>query len=437
MTLSRLWGVLLLGFASPLMAAETAEVQLNLNAVWLVLCAALVLLMQVGFAFLESGICRAKNTVNIMMKNFVDISISVLAFWAVGYGLLYGASVLGLFGSSHFFLIGLASEDYAFVLYQMMFAATAVTITSGAMAERTKFFGYLVSAVLITALIYPIAGSWVWGGTHGGQGWLAQMGFVDLAGSTVVHSVGGWVALAGVIIIGARTGRFDQDGKPNVILGHNLSLVAFGGMILWIGWFGFNAGSLAGANVSVGKVALITHLGAAGGVFGMVLALKLFREPVLLVSTVNGALGGLVSITAGAATMEPVFAIVAGLIGGMLVYGGERLLLKLKLDDVIGAIPVHAFCGVWGTLAAGIFYSGDLFSVDRMLVQFYGIGAIFVWSFGCALLVYFLIDATVGLRVDARSERRGLDFAEHYEVAFPEFVEVVTHEAKTGVTRRS
>jgi len=411
-------------------SAEAQLVQDNLSAIMLAFAAAFVFLMQVGFAFLEAGVCRSKNTVNIMMKNFVDISVSVLVFWAIGFALLFGNNPLGLFGSSYFFLNGLDTKDHAFALYQMMFAATAVTITSGAMAERTKFFGYLVSAVLITGLIYPIAASWVWGGLGGGEGWLAKMGFIDFAGSTVVHSVGGWVALAGIMVLGARSGRFDNDGKPTLILGHNLSFVAFGGIILWIGWFGFNGGSIITADVSIGTVLLNTHLAAAGGLIGVVIALKIFREPILLVTTVNGALGGLVSITAGAATMTPIYAVIAGFIGGFVVFFGEKLLLKLKLDDVIGAVPVHAFCGVWGTIAAGLFYAGDLFSIDRVIIQLIGIISILIWSLLTALLVYFTIDSVFGLRVDRRTERRGLDYTEHYEVAYPEFSDVITHAEK-------
>jgi len=378
-------------------SAEAQLVQDNLSAIMLAFAAAFVFLMQVGFAFLEAGVCRSKNTVNIMMKNFVDISVSVLVFWAIGFALLFGNNPLGLFGSSYFFLNGLDTKDHAFALYQMMFAATAVTITSGAMAERTKFFGYLVSAVLITGLIYPIAASWVWGGLGGGEGWLAKMGFIDFAGSTVVHSVGGWVALAGIMVLGARSGRFDNDGKPTLILGHNLSFVAFGGIILWIGWFGFNGGSIITADVSIGTVLLNTHL---------------------------------VSITAGAATMTPIYAVIAGFIGGFVVFFGEKLLLKLKLDDVIGAVPVHAFCGVWGTIAAGLFYAGDLFSIDRVIIQLIGIISILIWSLLTALLVYFTIDSVFGLRVDRRTERRGLDYTEHYEVAYPEFSDVITHAEK-------
>jgi len=396
----------------------------------LAFAAAFVLLMQVGFAFLESGVCRSKNTVNIMMKNFVDISLSVLVFWAIGFGLLFGNNPIGFFGSSYFFLEGLDTKDHAFVLYQMMFAATAVTITSGAMAERTKFFGYLISTVLITGIIYPIAASWVWGGLGGGQGWLAKIGFIDFAGATVVHSVGGWVALAGIMVLGARSGRFDNNGKPTLILGHNISYVAFGGMILWIGWFGFNGGSIITADVSIGTILLNTHLGAAGGLIGVVIALKIFREPILLVTTVNGALGGLVSITAGAATMSPTYALIAGFIGGFVVFFGEKLILKLELDDVIGAIPAHAFCGAWGTIAAGLFYAGDLFSLERVTIQLIGIIAILVWSTVTALFAYLVIDNLFGLRVDRRTERRGLDYSEHYEVAYPEFSDVITHTEK-------
>ena len=407
------------------------QVQINLSTVMLMFASALVLLMQLGFAFLESGVCRTKNTVNIMMKNVVDLGFSVTVFWAIGFAFLYGNNSSGLIGFSNFFLIGIPENDYAIVLFHMLFAATAVTITSGAMAERTKFFGYIVSAIMITGFIYPIAASWVWGGEYGGSGWLANLGFIDFAGSSVVHSVGGWVALMGVLVVGARSGRFDQDGKPVMILGHNISYVAFGGIVLWVGWFGFNGGSIINADVSIGKILLVTHLGAAGGIVGSVLIQFLNKQPVFLVTSINGALGGLVSVTAGAATMDPMFGLLAGLVGGIIVYYGEKLLLKLKIDDVIGAIPVHAFGGVWGTIAAGLFYAEDLFSIERVGIQFIGILAIMLWSILTAYAVYASINAIFGLRVERRSERRGLDFTEHYEIAYPEFVEIQTHKGKS------
>lgn len=411
-------------------ASQASIVQANLDAVLLTLAAALVLFMQVGFAFLESGVCRSKNVVNIMMKNFVDLAICVTVFWAVGYAFLYGENLSGFIGTSHFFLQGLAEADYAFVVYQMMFAATAVTITSGAMAERTRFFAYLLSAVVITGFIYPVAASWIWGGVNGGEGWLSKLGFIDFAGATAVHGVGGWVAFVGVLIVGARTGRFDENGKPALILGHNISYVAFGGMILWVGWFGFNGGSNASADVSIGRVILVTQLGAAGGICGAIFIQKLLKKPILLVGSINGALGGLVSVTAGTATMEPVYGLVAGFIGGIVVYAGERFLLRLKIDDVIGAIPVHAFAGFWGTIAAGIFYAGDMFSISRIGVQFIGAFSIMIWSLVTAFIIYSLINMSIKLRVERRSERRGLDFSEHYEVAYPEFINVVTHHEK-------
>ena len=414
-------------------ASEASVVQDNLNAVLLIVAAALVLLMQLGFAFIEAAVCRSKNVVNIMMKNFVDLGISVIVFWAVGYAFLYGQNITGLIGTSHFFLNGLADADYAFVVYQMMFAATAVTITSGAMAERTKFFGYLMSAVFITGLIYPVAASWVWGGVNGGEGWLSKLGFIDLAGSATVHAVGGWVALVGVVIVGARSGRFDNNGKPILILGHNISYLAFGGMILWFGWFGFNGGSIANADTSIGRVVLVTHMGAAGGICGILLIQKLLKRPILLVKTINGALGGLVSVTAGAGTMSPTWALLAGFMGGLVVYFGDYILLKLRIDDVVGAIPVHAFAGTWGAVAAGIFYAGDLFSIERISVQMLGVMAIIIWSVMTSAVIYMAINTLIGLRVSNRVERRGLDYSEHYEVAYPEFVDVVTHNEKVSI----
>ncbi|PZP78349.1 MAG: ammonium transporter, partial [Ectopseudomonas oleovorans] len=387
----------------------------------LVLASVLVFFMQAGFALLESGMSRAKNAVNVMMKNYMDCCFGGIVFWLFGFGLMFGANVTGWFGMSHFALNDGEPWDYTFLLFQMMFAATAATIASGAMAERTRYGAYLIGAVLISGVIYPIFGSWVWGGLYGGQGWLAKLGFIDFAGSTVVHSIGAWCALAGILVLGPRLGRFAPDGKARLIPGHNLGLVALGGFILWVGWFGFNAGSNLEVSSSLGLIALNTHLAAVAGALGALLAQRSTASPVLLTTTVNGSIGGLVGITAGCASMAPGFALLSGLIAGFVVVYGMRLLDRLQLDDVVGAIPVHGFAGIWGTLAAGLFYQGDLFNWERVAVQALGAAAAFLWAFPVALVFYFLLAKTMGLRVSTQHEQRGLDFAEHAEVGYPEF----------------
>jgi Amt family ammonium transporter len=250
---------------------------------------------------------------------------------------------------------------------------------------------------------------------------LAKLGFIDFAGSTVVHSIGAWCALAGILVLGPRLGRFAPDGKARLIPGHNLGLVALGGFILWVGWFGFNAGSNLEVSSSLGLIALNTHLAAVAGALGALLAQRSTASPVLLTTTVNGSIGGLVGITAGCASMAPGFALLSGLVAGFVVVYGMRLLDRLQLDDVVGAIPVHGFAGIWGTLAAGLFYQGDLFNWERVAVQALGAAAAFLWAFPVALVFYFLLAKTMGLRVSTQHEQRGLDFAEHAEVGYPEF----------------
>ena len=411
----------------PPSALAEDSAMMELNTVWVVMAAALVFFMQAGFALLESGMSRAKNAVNVMMKNYMDVCAGSLIFWLVGFGLMFGENFSGFFGSSHFAPDILLGWDYTTLLFQTMFAATAVTICSGAMAERTRYDAYLIAACIIVAFIYPVAGSWVWGGLFGGQGWLAALGFIDFAGSTVVHSVGAWCALAGIIVLGARSGRFSPDeGVPRAIPGHNLSLVALGGFILWLGWFGFNGGSTLAASADIGLIVLNTHLAAAAGAVGAMIFSRLTRRPVLLTSTVNGSIAGLVAITAGCASMTPVFAMITGFVGGMISVWGAWWLLRRGLDDVVGAVPVHGFAGVWGTLAAGMFITGDLFNTTQILVQFIGIATVFFWAFPLSLLVFFILDKTMGLRSSTQHEQLGLDYTEHSEVGYPEF-----HHAKT------
>ncbi|MBD9485136.1 ammonium transporter [Pseudomonas sp. PDM14] len=406
------------------------------STAWVVLASALVFFMQAGFALLESGMSRTKNAVNVMMKNYMDGCVGGVVFWLVGFGLMFGSNLTGWFGMSHFAPHEGQPWDFTFLLFQMMFAATAATIASGAMAERTRYGAYMIGAVVISGFIYPVFGSWVWSGIYGGQGWLAKLGFIDFAGSTVVHSVGAWCALAGILVLGPRLGRFAADGTPRVIPGHNLGLVTLGGFVLWLGWFGFNAGSTLGMTESLGLIALNTHLAAACGAIGAMLALRTTSKPILLTSTVNGSLGGLVGITAGCATMLPGYAMLTGLVAGFVVVFGMRLLDRWQLDDVVGAVSVHGFAGVWGTVAAGLFFTGDLFSWTRVSVQLLGAGMAFAWAFPMALILYFLIAKTIGLRTSTQDEQRGLDFAEHAEVGYPEFNQTVTFDG-ADLLRRS
>ena len=396
------------------MAEQSADA---VNMLWIATAGALVFLMQAGFALLESGMSRAKNSLNVVMKNYMDVCVGTLIFWAVGYGLMFGTNDSGWFGSDGFFINDAEPMTWGVILFQTMFAATAVTIASGAMAERTRYNAYLIGALVITGFIYPVFGSWVWNS----GGWLAKLGFIDFAGSTVVHSVGAWCALAGIIVVGPRLGRFGPRGEPREIRGHNLTLVALGGFILWFGWFGFNGGSTLSASVDIGLINLNTQLAASAGAVATMLLASITSRPVLLTETINGSLAGLVGITAGCATMSPGFAIVTGLIAGVVCVLGQQLLLRMKLDDVVGAVSVHGFAGAWGTVAAGIFYLEDPFNSTRILVQAIGVISAFAWAFLGALTLYLLIAMFIGLRASAMHEQRGLDLTEHAEIGYPEF----------------
>lgn len=426
------FSILLFLFALPssVQAENITDLAKAADVVWITIAAALVFFMQAGFALLESGMSRAKNAINVVMKNYTDACVGSIVFWIVGFGLMFGTNPSGWIGIDHFFPVDLDSFDYAFMLFQTMFAATAVTIASGAMAERTHFHAYIIGAIITTAIIYPIFGSWVWGSYFNGMGWLSKLGFIDFAGSTVVHSIGGWVALAGVIILGPRLGRFSSQGLSRGIPGHNLTLVAMGGFILWLGWFGFNGGSTVKATADIGMIVLNTHLSATAGALGALLLAKIQRHPITVSLVVNGSLAGLVGITAGCATMDPHFALVTGLISGFVVVLGSRLLESFHIDDVVDAVSVHAFAGAWGTLAAGIFKAGDLFNTEQVIIQFFGIVAAFAWAFPIALVMYWLIEKTVGLRADPIDEQRGLDFSEHDEVGYPEFQKDLLHSGR-------
>lgn len=399
------------------------DVQNNLNFVWTIMAAILVLFMQAGFALLETGFTRSKNAVNIIMKNVMDISAGSLVFFAVGFGLMFGTTAGGWFGTDGFFLSGIGSDPwtYAFFVFQAVFAATAATIVSGAVAERTKFTGYLLFSIVITGLIYPVFGSWAWGSLFNGEGWLEGLGFIDFAGSTVVHSVGGWAALAGALVVGARVGKYDDGGKPRHIPGHSLPLAALGVFILFFGWFGFNAGSTTTGTVDIALIAINTLLAAGAGSTAAMLVTWLQNDKPDAPMTLNGVLAGLVGITAGCANLTPGFAVLTGAIAGVIVVFASRGLERF-VDDPVGAIAVHGVCGAWGTLAAGLFNSGDMFNPSIVGVQLIGIAAAFVWTFGAAYVIFRILSATIGIRVNGMLEEMGLDKHEHDNEAYPEFL---------------
>jgi Amt family ammonium transporter len=399
-------------------------VQTHADYVWTLVAAALVFFMQAGFAMVEAGFTRAKNAVNIIMKNLMDFSMGSIFYWAIGFGLMFGATTTGWFGTTGFFLSDFTPGGdpwvLAFWMFQVVFAATAATIVSGAMAERTKFVAYLLYSAVLSALIYPIFGSWAWGGLFHGSGWLEGLGFIDFAGSTVVHSIGGWVALAGAIVLGPRLGKYTKDGKAKAIPGHNLPLAALGVFILWLGWFGFNPGSTTAASKDIALIFVNTNIAAAAGaILAMITSWIKFKKPEISMS-LNGALAGLVAITAPCATVTPLSAVIIGSIAGVLVVLAVLFIDRIKVDDPVGAISVHGVCGAWGTLAAGIFNIGGT-SAKIIGVQLIGIGAAFVWAFGTGFLLFKLIDMVVGLRVSAEEELEGLDYGEHGARAYPDF----------------
>jgi len=399
-------------------------VQANADYVWTLIAAALVFFMQAGFAMVEVGFTRAKNAVNILMKNLMDFSIGSLAFWAVGFALMFGASK-GFIGTSGFFLsdfeVGGDPWVLAFWMFQAVFCATAATIVSGAMAERTKFKSYLIYSVFVSALIYPIFGSWAWGGLFNGGGWLEKLGFIDFAGSTVVHSIGGWIGLAGALVLGPRLGKYGSDGEVKAIPGHNLPLAGLGVFILWLGWFGFNPGSTTAATKDIALIFVNTNLAAAAGaLLAMTTAWLMFGKPDASMS-LNGALAGLVAITAGCNDVLPLSAVIIGSVAGVLVVLSVVFFDRLKIDDPVGAVSVHGVNGAWGTLAVGLFYAKG-FSIKIVAVQLLGIAAGFAWAFTAGLILFKLIDLTLGLRVSAEEESEGLDATEHGGTAYPNFM---------------
>ena len=405
--------------------AQEQTISVNTDAVrliWLGICCALVLFMQVGFLMVEGGLVRSKNAVNVILKNFTDVGLGTVGYWMIGFGLMYGINQTGLFGLSDFFYAPENSADTIDLLYNMMFAATAATIMSGAVAERFRFFPYVIGAFFITAFIYPIYGAWAWGGEGDNLGWLRSLGFYDMAGSSVVHSIGGWAALGALIMIGPRRGRFSRKGDVHTIAGHNLPYVAIGGFFLWFGWFGFNGGAVNDDFSNLGQILLNTHMGSIGGICGSLLWLGINKRGFLMTSLVNGALGGLVAVSAGADVFGVGTSLLVGLIGGIVVVVSSNVLASFKIDDVVGAIPVHGFCGAWGTLAVGFFYQGDFFNIERIIVQLIGVVVALVWGLGTSLLVFGAIGRVTSIRVNTREEQRGLDISEHKEIGYSDFM---------------
>jgi ammonium transporter, Amt family len=399
-------------------------VQTHANYVWTLVAAALVFFMQAGFAMVETGFTRAKNAINIIMKNLMDFAVGSIVFWAVGFGIMFGATTTGWFGTTGFFLSDFTPGGdpwvLAFWMFQVVFAATAATIVSGAMAERTKFVSYLIYSAVVSTVIYPVFGSWAWGGLFHGGGWLEKLGFIDFAGSTVVHSVGGWAALAGAIVLGPRIGKYGSDGKPRAIMGHNIPLAALGVFILWLGWFGFNPGSTTTADKSIAMIFVNTNLAAAAGACtALFTSWFKFGKPEVGM-TLNGTLAGLVAITAGCANVTPGSSIIIGAIAGVLVVIAVLFIDKIKIDDPVGAVSVHGVNGAWGTLAAGLFNIGGT-SAKMVLVQLLGIGTCFAYTFVIAFIMFKILAATVGLRVSAEEEIEGLDVTEHGGEAYPDF----------------
>jgi len=428
------------------------ELASALDTTWLLLAAFLVFFMQAGFAMVEAGFVRTKNVANILMKNVLDCSLGAIAFWAVGWGFAYGfsegGSSNGFIGTSQFFLGGDFGGDYAGWIFQFAFAATAATIVSGAMAERTAFHGYLFYTVFITAIIYPVVVHWAWSG----DGWLTAFpndgdpigtnGYMDFAGSGVVHMVGGFAGLMGAIIVGPRLGKYTSGGGVNAIPGHSISMAVLGMFILWFGWYGFNPGSTLGLSGGLAalaaKVAVNTTLAAAAGAACITFLSKFRYGKYDTGLTINGALGGLVGITAPCASVDPWAAVVIGLVAAPIVLYGVELLDKMKVDDVVGAVSVHGFAGIWGVLAVGLFatetgvldhtgVASDQYGLllgggaEQLGVQALGAASIIAWTCVTSGVMFLAIKYTVGLRVSPEEELRGLDLDEHGIEAYPGF----------------
>ena len=426
-------GVVAEDVVKPVTQADVADLQNNMNILWTSIAAFLVFFMQAGFAMVESGFTRAKNACNIMMKNLIDFSVGSLAWWAVGFGLMFGAGS-GWFGGSHFFasdftegaVNGVGSSlNWSFFIFQCVFAGTAATIVSGAVAGRTKFTGYIAFSACICAFIYPISGHWYWGSLFGSgaTGWVEGWGFIDFAGSTVVHSCGAWLALAGAIVLGPRIGKY-VNGESKPIVGHNIPLASLGVFILWLGWFGFNPGSTTTADSSIGYIAVTTNLAAAAGALTAMMTSWIRAGKPDVSMSMNGVLAGLVSITAGCADVTFGGAVIIGAIAGCLVVLSVEFIDKvIKIDDPVGAVSVHGVCGAFGSIALVFFLkeTPEAGIGKQLIAQLVGVGTMFLWAFGSGLILFTVIKKTIGLRASEKHEMVGLDISEHGNEAYHGF----------------
>lgn len=426
--------------ADPTGVGGTADAAINY--VWILVCAFLVMFMQPGFAMLEAGFCRAKNVTNLMTKNLMDFVIGSLAFFLVGYAIMMGGDWHGLWGTEGWLMLGdyYDTDTYLNMFWMLVFCATAATIVSGAVAERLKFKAYIIYSIVVSIIIYPIYGHWVWGG-----GWLSQlpfgMGGLDFAGSGVVHAIGGFVGLAGALVLGSRFGKYARDGKPRAIPGHSIALATLGVFILWFGWFGFNPGSTCDAHhLRISVIAVNTNLAAAAAALAAMLIVKWRTRKWDTGMALNGAVAGLVAITAPCAWVEGWAAIVIGLIAGVLMYASVKFLESKGIDDPVGAVSVHGTCGLWGLLSIGFFADGTYgnYSVGapyvtglfygggggQLLAQFISVVVVAAWAFGMGYLIFKLMDKAFGVRISPEEELQGLDIPEHGTPAYPDFFAV-------------
>ena len=417
-----------------------AILQANLDTFWLLICAILVFLMQSGFMCLESGLSRNKNSINVALKNITDFGIAVVTFWAFGFALMYGTSIMGLFGNRFYFFTTHVAGYQTYFVFQAMFVATAATIISGAVAERLKFISYVIITFVTSGFLYPIVGHWTWAFNFDNPaekfGWLGKMGYIDFAGASVVHSVGGWVALSVLLIIGNRTGRF-RDGAKKTFQGSNTPMAALGALILWFGWFGFNGGANGAMDLKVPLILINTFLSASFGlIFSSLMGVIILKKPEPLFM-ITGPLAGLVSITAGCAHVNPSEAILIGSIGGIVSGSTIVLLEKFRIDDVVSAIPVHLACGIWGTIAVAIFGNFEMMGIEKTRLEQLGIQLIGIVSIGgfcfvSSFIIFKLINSVFPLRVGKIEEELGLNISEHNaSTDTHELLEVLTKQAKS------